>query len=96
MFFRQKYKEYSSVTFIQKDKIWGTCRLRNSTSFLSLIIPPCLFQFQRKYKKNSILIQNTNTFIEKYLKIIEIFIKKLNTSIWHYTNVKRKKLLFKN
>ena len=46
---------------------------RKPTSFLSLLIPPCLFQFHRKHKKNSILIQHAYNFVGKYLKVIEIF-----------------------
>ena len=46
-----------------------------STSFSNLLIPPCLFH--RKHKKNSILIQKTDTFVGKYLKFIEIFTKHL-------------------
>ena len=63
---------------------------KKANIFLNLLIPPYLFQLHRKHKKNSILIQNTNNFVGKYLKVIEIFTKKLNTSIWHYTDVKRK------
>ena len=50
-------------------------KIRKSTSFLNLLIPPCLFQFHRKHKKNSILFQHAYTFVGKYLKVIEVFTK---------------------
>ena len=68
MFFRQKYEEYSSVTFIRKNKTARDLLLeiRDSTSFLNVLIPPYLFQLHRKHKSNSILIQNICTFAGKY------------------------------
>ena len=77
MLFRQKYEEYGSVTFLQKKVKPGDflLEIRKSTSFLNLLIPPCLFQFHRKYKKNSILFQRAYTFVGKYLKVIEVFTK---------------------
>lgn len=60
--------------------------IRKSTSFVDLLIPTCLFQFYSKYRNTSIIIQNTYAFVGKYPKINE----KLNTSIWHYADVKRK------
>ena len=44
----------------KKSKTKGTCcslKLTKSKSFLNLSIPPCLLKFQRKYKKNSIMIE---------------------------------------
>ena len=60
----------------KKNETKGTCcslKLTKSKSFLNLSIPPCLLQFHRKYKKNSILIENKYTFVS--LRVIEIFIK---------------------
>ena len=45
-------------------------KIRKSTSFLKLLIPPYLFQLHGKHKKNLLPIQNTCTFVGKYLKVI--------------------------
>ena len=77
IFFRQTYEGCCNVNFIRKSKTGGNLLLeiKKSTSFANLLIPPCLFQLHRKHKKNSILIQNTYTFVGTYLKVIEIFTK---------------------
>ena len=49
--------------------------IRKSTSFLILLIPPCLFQLHRQHKNNSILIQNTYTFVGKHFNVVDIFTK---------------------
>ena len=63
MFFRQKYELY--CFYPKKSKTGGS----------SGGTPPCFFQLHRKNKKNSILIQNTYTFVGIHLKVIEIFTK---------------------
>ena len=53
--------------------------IRISVLLLNLLIPPCLFQFHRKHKKNSILIQNTYIFCWKIPQGYWNIYTKLNT-----------------
>ena len=77
----------------EKSKTEGDLLLeiRKSTSFLNLLIPSCFFKFYCKHNKNSILIQNTYTFIGKYLvkviKVARVFKLKLAFMEWFFHNL---------
>ena len=77
----------------------GNCfllEITKSKSFLNLSIPPCLFQFHCKYKKNSILIENKYTSVETYLKVIKICLKNWTLLFDITQTLKENKLLFEN